>query len=124
MLYLITGRAGAGKTTRAIEIADSWWFRYSGQRCVIIDGDDVRLLWNDGDYSDVGREKHAVRMTRIAVLVEKQGLTPIIAAVTPTRRIRDLIRSYFEESKLIYMEGGKLWPGTTYEEPTEEEINV
>jgi adenylylsulfate kinase-like enzyme len=121
MLYLITGKAGAGKTHEAQNMDFMSWYEWDNP-AFLIDGDDVRDIWNDSDFTDEGRERHGVRMARIGRLAEKQGFTPIIAAITPTKKIRDLIRSHFEESKIIYIKGGSLWPGTTYEEPSEEEL--
>jgi adenylylsulfate kinase-like enzyme len=116
MLYLITGKAGAGKSHKARDLENEV------HDVFLIDGDDVRDIWNDDNFTDEGRERHGVRMARIGRLAEKQGFTPIIAAITPTKKIRDLIRSHFEKSKIIYIKGGSLWPETTYEEPSEEEL--
>jgi adenylylsulfate kinase-like enzyme len=114
MVYFITGRASAGKTTLAYKLKD----KYSA---IIIDGDDIRKYFPTG-YLDKNRYDHIIRMAKFAALLESQGHIVIVAAIMPKKIWRDDARKYCKETKLIYIPGGFLWEDTTYEEPQTEEL--
>jgi adenylylsulfate kinase len=116
MVIWITGRAAAGKTTLANKL------KQVVNRPVLIDGDEVRKQQNNSDYSDEGRLNNIIEIASRAKEWESVGYTVIVACVSPTRILRDKARALFKESVLIYVPGGTLWPGTNYEEPTEDEI--
>ncbi len=113
MVYLITGKSNAGKTTLAYKMA----IENGG---IVIDADEVRKIF-PSDFSDNGREEHIVRMAKMAALLEAQQIV-YIAAIMPKKEWRDLARSYFKDSVLIYLKGGVLWEGTEYEEPQKQEL--
>lgn len=115
MVYLIIGKAGAGKTTYAIKLAAE--FKAEGKMPFILDGDVVRAVTNNEDFSNEGREEHLSRIAVIAKLAENQGLIPIIAVVCPKQEWRDMMRKYWGDSELIYLPGGELWDGTEFESP-------
>ena len=117
MIYWITGKAGSGKTTYALHLSLGFESPY-----LILDGDKVRKVFEDEDFSNIGRWNHIGRMARIAKIAEDQGITVIIACVSPYKWMRQRARKMFKESKLIYIKGGTLWPRTHYEEPDEEEF--
>lgn len=118
MNYIITGKADAGKTTLAKKKQqdDKW------QRTIILDGDDMRIDFHGG-YSDEDREKHIMRMGKFANILNRQGFIVIIAAILPKEEWRYQLRKIIKEDcNLIYVKGGHLWEGTTYEPPTEDEL--
>lgn len=120
MVYWITGRKNAGKTTEAKRIQQKFWDN-DHHWVPIIDGDDFRDNVIDLGYKEYGRYLNIMLMARIAALLERQGGTVIVACVSPRKEWRDKARELFRRSELIYVPGGELWPGTTYEEPDEEE---
>jgi len=119
MIYWITGKAGAGKTVRAYKLAME--LIKNGEHPIILDGDNVRE-WFPAGFSDEQREEHIMRIAKIAGMLEQQDFPVIVALVSPKKAWRQAARAMFEYSELIYVEGGTLWPGTTYEEPDEEEL--
>lgn len=119
MVYLVTGKAGSGKTTFAYDKQKE--LRQECLQCVIIDGDIVRNYFTAG-FEDADRFEHIIRMAKFARILEKQGVIVIISAFLPKRKWRDYIRAMFDESKVVYIEGGTLWKGTEYEEPTQDEL--
>jgi len=106
----ITGRSGAGKTTLAKRIQ-----KQTGG--VLLDGDELRNLFCQKLFSEKAIKEHLLRMTQIGRLLESQGFTVIIACISPFRVYREMLQSMFIECLEIYLPGGTMWEGTTYEEP-------
>ena len=115
MVILITGRADSGKTTMAKRLAKIV------VRPAILDGEEMRKIFPTG-YEAVDRESNVMKLAKFAALLERQGLTPLVACVSPTKALRQKARQLFESSCLIYMPGGTLWPDTKYEEPDVDEL--
>ena len=122
MVFWITGKAGAGKTTLAHRIQTNLRCRNIGP--VIIDGDRIRELQDiDLGYHDGGRQKNIMFAANLAKMVEEQQLIAIVSMVSPKRVWRDEARRLFESSQLIYVEGGSIWEGSEYETPTMDEAD-
>ena len=117
MVIWVTGKKGAGKTTLAYEIKSGL------DKAVVLDGDEIRAIY-PADFSDEGRKNNITRIGQLAGLIERQGYTVICALVSPKKEWRDEARSHAQKSYLIYVEGGTLWPGTTYETPDDKEADV
>ena len=121
MIYWITGKRNAGKTVYAERLAKE--LREKGHQVAVFDGDAVRDKFPTG-FSDAQRHDHIIRIARFAAVLEEQGIIVIIALVSPNRKWREEARALFRESILVYIPGGDLWEGTTYEEPNKEELNI
>jgi len=119
MVFWITGRAGAGKTTLALKMARE--FKDNNRPVLILDGDDVRDQFKDRNFDRRSRWDHISKISHFATIAEKQGIIVIIALVSPEKFLRQHARLYFQHSQLIYITGGTMWAGTKYEEPDEEE---
>ena len=119
MVYLITGKAGAGKSTYAKKLEQE--LIENGQKVFVLDADTVRMVYENQDYTDAGREAHLLNIAKIAQLAETMGFVAIVAAISPKAEWRDKMRDHWYESRLVYIPGGTLWAGTTYETPTDEE---
>lgn len=109
MVIWITGRKHSGKTTLARRLAR----QLDG---VILDGDEVRDLCDNQDYTDAGREFNQRKITKRALELERKGHTVIIACVSPKLALRQELQAQFKECIEIELPFGELWPGTTYEE--------
>jgi adenylylsulfate kinase len=87
MIYYFTGQPGSGKTTLGTLLA----------RCkpntIQIDGDDVRKIFNDTDYSEEGRRRNIQRAHDIALFLVKKDFTVIITLVSPFRDLRNKLRN-------------------------------
>ncbi|KKL76166.1 hypothetical protein LCGC14_2047590 [marine sediment metagenome] len=121
-MYLVTGKAGAGKThyaqTLAKELTDE------GVQVSTIDGDAFRAEHGNKDFTDKGRLTNLIKAARLAREREWAGDTVILSFVAPEREWRNMMRSLWRKSILVYMPGGILWKGTTYERPAESEFEI
>lgn len=144
-LYWFTGQAGAGKTelanvlkTRLIReqtIAlqryvphDLWNPFISNKRFVIIDGDDIRALWNNTDYSIDGRKANVDFVQKMCLFLMKNDIVPIVCMVSPFGEQRkEFIQS--EKGIEIYVHcneirGREQFHVDYYEQPTNHENMV
>ena len=78
MIYWFTGQPGAGKTTLAREL-----ITYLGDDAIHIDGDDLRDIFQNKDYSEAGRRKNIERAQDIARFLNMKGVTVVVSLVSP-----------------------------------------
>jgi adenylylsulfate kinase-like enzyme len=90
MIINITGQAGAGKTTIANRLANSV------KNPIVIDGDELRDLFKNKDYSEDGRRRNITNAYNIARFLEAKGYTPIIALISPYLDLREELKSQTE----------------------------
>lgn len=85
MVYWFTGQPGAGKTTLAGWLAAS----FSTQKVTLIDGDDIRKIFDNKDYSEEGRRKNVDLAQKIAHFIHEKGEIAIVSLVSPYRDQRE-----------------------------------
>lgn len=84
MIYWLTGQPGSGKTTLANWIQGSF-----PTKSMIIDGDDLRDIFVNKDYSEEGRRKNIERAQILAKFLHYKGYTVIVSLVSPFREQRE-----------------------------------
>lgn len=98
MILWITGNSGAGKTALARELLT--------EHSILLDGDDVRKIWPELEFSKEDRIESNLRTARLAKLMEIQGLDVIVATICPyvemRKRVRDICNCVF-----VYVPGGR-----------------
>lgn len=120
MVLLITGKAGAGKSTYARRLEKE--LIDEGIKVAVIDGDEWRQQHDNHDYSDQGRLQNLVTAAQEAAALEQHGNIVLMAFVSPKREWRYVMRKLWNQSRVVYIPGGNLWEGTTYERPDENEL--
>jgi adenylylsulfate kinase-like enzyme len=95
-LYWFTGQAGAGKTELARMLKTQLDQFY--KKFVIIDGDDIRELYKNADYSKEGRIANVDLVQKLCVFLIKNDITPIVCMVSPFAEQR---RSFVESNNGI-----------------------
>jgi len=68
MIYWLTGQPGSGKTTLA-----NWMVAALQGDAILVDGDDIREIFENKDYSEVGRRKNIELAQNIAHFLHNKG---------------------------------------------------
>lgn len=90
MIVWITGLPCSGKTTLAYELHK----RISLGRAVVIDAEDWRAeCWPELGFEPQDRDKNVARLGYVARQFSQLGLVAIVAAVSPFRKARELVRN-------------------------------
>jgi len=90
MIYSFTGQPHAGKTTLAKHLKNVLEFNNPEKKVFIIDGDDLRRILNNKDYSDAGRRDNISKAYAIARFLHKDEENDVIlAVVSPFRDLRE-----------------------------------
>ena len=82
MIYWFYGQPGAGKTT----LANALNLHING---IQVDGDDVRNVFNNKDYSKEGRIKNLTLINNIVRFLDHKNFDVIVSVVSPYQEIRD-----------------------------------
>jgi adenylylsulfate kinase-like enzyme len=65
-----------------------------------VDGDDLRALTSNADYSRAGREANIRRAQTIAHYLHNQGRTVVVSLVAPYRAIREELKAATEVTEV------------------------
>lgn len=92
-LYWFTGQAGAGKTVLANLLKKHFEKlpidKTIGKKYVIIDGDDIRAIYENKDYSIEGRKANVDFVQKLCLFLIKNDITPIVCMVSPFAKQRE-----------------------------------
>ena len=86
-VYWFTGQPGSGKTTLAGQLHKT--LQYSSMNLIWIDGDNLRELTKNFDYTQTGREKNIGDAQMLARFLYHNGFVVIVSLVAPYRKIRE-----------------------------------
>lgn len=88
-LYWFTGQPGAGKTTLANLLKDKLQrMQNKSKKVVILDGDEIRDLFNNKDYSIDGRKKNVEMVQNCCRFLAKNDIVTIVCMVSPFAKQR------------------------------------
>jgi len=95
MIYLFTGQPGSGKTTLGKKL--QMWLqtdKKNWRKSVFhIDGDQLRELFPNKDYSKEGRYANINKAFDIAKFLDASGNDVVISLVSPYKELRDKFKS-------------------------------
>ena len=95
MIIWLTGQPGSGKTTLANELMVKIQSENSNLKIINLDGDDLRKINKNKDYSKKGRIKNiSTAISIIRFLVNKNYLC-IVSIVAPYKFLRDELKNEF-----------------------------
>ena len=87
MIYWFTGQPGHGKTVLATAFKE-----YLNNNCFHIDGDDIREIFDNKDYSEVGRMKNIELAQHLSHFLHKKGQNVVVSLVSPYKDQRDAFK--------------------------------
>lgn len=98
MIYWFTGQPGHGKTTLAKAMLSH--LASQGIEAFHVDGDDLRALTTNADYSRGGRENNIRRAQLLAQYLQSKGQTVVVSLVAPYRDIREELKATAEVTEV------------------------
>ena len=129
MIYWFTGQPAHGKTTLAKLLLEHFE-KNSSNKIFHIDGDDLRELNQNKDYTAQGRINNVYNAQKIAHYLHNQGYNVIVSLVSPFRWQREEFKNFLKEHIIeLYVNTNELreredFKVGYYEEPIENFINV
>jgi adenylylsulfate kinase-like enzyme len=124
MIYWFTGQPASGKTTIVNNLLD----HFGKDNTIIIDGDDIRDIFQNKDYSENGRRKNIERAQDLALFLDKKGFIVLVSLVSPYKDQRENFKKLANIVE-IYVHttedrGRNHFHVENYEPPTENYIDL
>ncbi len=124
MIYWFTGQPASGKTTLVNNLLD----HFGKTNTIIIDGDDIRDIFQNKDYSENGRRKNIERAQDLALFLDKKGFTVLVSLVSPYKDQRESFKKLTNVVEIyvhtIEDRGRNHFHVENYEPPTENYIDM
>ena len=122
MIIVLFGQPACGKTTLAKKIAENDF--------VHIDGDDLRDIFDNKDYSEDGRRKNIALAQHISHFLSKKECNVVVSLVSPYKdqreefkeKLGDLIQEIYIHTTDI--RGRENFHVKDYQPPTSNYINI
>lgn len=90
-IFYFIGQSGSGKTTLSNKLKD-----FLNDGSVQIDGDDMRRLFNNKDYSPEGRRKNIRLAHNITKDLINKNISVILSLVSPFRDLREELKTEYD----------------------------
>ena len=125
MIYWLTGQPGAGKTTLG-----NWLIAALQGNAVLVDGDDIREIFENKDYSEQGRRKNIELAQQIAQYLTNKGKDVLVSLVSPYKDQRDKFKEKMRDDLVeVYVHtteirGKEEFFVENYEQPTENYLYI
>lgn len=124
MIYYLIGQPHAGKTTLSKLLKQHLY----PQNIIQIDGDDLRDIFQNKDYSEEGRRNNIRRAQDIAMFLNAKGIDVIISLVSPYKDLRDELKGKSNVIEIYVhtddVRGRESFHVENYEKPTENYIDI
>jgi len=129
MIYWFTGQPAHGKTTLA-KMLIKYFESIDSIKVFHIDGDDLRALTKNKDFSEQGRIDNVKGAQKIAHYLHNQGYTVIVSLVSPFRWQREEFKEFLNDNIIeLYVHTKNIrerenFKVDYYEQPVKNFINV
>ena len=124
MIYWFTGQPGAGKTVLATALKQEM------DNTFHIDGDDLRAIFDNKDYSETGRRKNIELAQQLAHFLYNKGNNVVVSLVSPYKDQREEFKTKLGDSlKEFYVHtteirGRENFHVENYQQPTENYLDL
>jgi adenylylsulfate kinase len=124
MIIWLTGQPGSGKTTICKRIL------WDKPGVFHVDGDDLRDLFDNKDYSETGRRKNIELAQQIAQYLYKKGSDVVVSLVSPYKDQRDKFKEKIGDNLVeVYVHtsevrGREDFFVNDYQQPTEKYLDL
>ena len=120
MIYWFTGQPGAGKTSIAKSLIEKL-----PKNTFHVDGDDLRAIFENKDYSETGRRKNIELAQHLAHFLHNKGQNVVVSLVSPyqnqreefKQKLGDAVKEFYIHTTEI--RGRENFHVKEYEQPTE-----
>lgn len=101
IFYWISGLSGAGKTTIGTMFYN--YLKEKKDNVVLIDGDVLREITGDSDFSEVGRDNRVKKNARLFALLTDQGIDVVNCSIGLRNKYREWNRELISNISEIYI---------------------
>jgi len=92
MIYWFYGQPGSGKTTLGNALKEKLLNQYEYRNIIRIDGDEMRKIFQNKDYSEQGRRNNLRKVNDLIRFLYHKDYTVIVSVVAPYKDVRDEIK--------------------------------
>ena len=128
MIIILTGQPNSGKTTLALELVHHLYELRKDVTAIIIDGDSLRKITHNVDYSKDGRRKNVQTAINLSTNSDMSNDYTVVALVSPFRDLRELLKNNTKHTvKEIYLHSSRLREGKMvdyYEPPLNNYLDI
>jgi adenylylsulfate kinase len=124
MIYWFTGQPGHGKTVLASA------FKQKLDNVFHVDGDDLREIFDNKDYSETGRRKNIELAQHLSHFLHNKGQNVVVSLVSPYKDQREEFKEKMGDNiKEIYIHtteirGRENFHVENYQQPTENYLDI
>jgi adenylylsulfate kinase len=128
MIIWFTGQPNSGKTTLALELTHYLHEMRKDLTAIIIDGDSLRTITKNVDYSKDGRRKNVQTAINLSINSDTTNDYTVVALVSPFRDLRESLKNNNKHIvKEIYLHSNRLREGKMvdyYEPPLNNYLDI
>jgi adenylylsulfate kinase len=112
MIIILTGQPNSGKTTLSLELVHRLHEMRKDVTATIIDGDSLRTITKNVDYSKNGRRKNVKTAINISINSDTSNDYTVVALVSPFRDLRESLKNNNKHNvKEVYLHSSRLREG-------------